>query len=257
LARDRACRSKQLAIPLFESKRSSKSLRAGPGLQLDFFHGRLAVLTLMKPRFYFDPAQAVAHLRAKDEVLAGVIHRVGAFSMELRPFKSLFEAMLRSIIYQQLHGKAAAAIHGRVVAELAAHGGATAEALLEVADPALRGAGLSANKLLAVRALALKCREGVVPTLQAAHKMEEAELIARLTEVRGIGPWTVQMLLIFYLGRPDVLPTGDFAIRAAFQRLYHRRKTPTPEVLIKHAQRWQPYRSVASWYLWRSLDVEL
>jgi DNA-3-methyladenine glycosylase II len=211
----------------------------------------------MKPRFYFDPVEAVAHLRAQDEVLGAAMDRVGTFSLELRPIESLFEAMLRSIIYQQLHGKAAAAIHGRVVVELERQGGVRAEALLTASDGALRGAGLSANKLLAVRALALKCREGVVPTLKAAHRMEDEELVARLTEVRGIGPWTVHMLLIFYLGRPDVLPTGDFAIRAAFKRLYRKRKDPTPDVLMKHARRWQPYRSVASWYLWRSLDVEL
>jgi DNA-3-methyladenine glycosylase II len=211
----------------------------------------------MKPRFYFDPALAVAHLRARDEVLAAAMDRVGAFDLELKPIASLFEAMLRSIVFQQLHGAAATAIHGGVVAELARHGGVTAEALLKAPEAALRGAGLSANKLLAVRALALKCREGVVPTLKAAHKMDDAELLARLTEVRGIGPWTVHMLLIFYLGRPDVLPTGDFSIRAAFQKLYRKRKVPTAEVLTKHARRWQPYRSVASWYLWRSLDTEL
>jgi DNA-3-methyladenine glycosylase II len=211
----------------------------------------------MKPRFYFDPAEAVSHLRAQDEVLAQAMDRVGLFALELRPIESLFEAMLRSIIYQQLHGGAASAIHGRVMAELARHGGATAEASLQVPDAALRGAGLSANKLLAVRALALKCREGAVPSLKEAHKLTDAELVARLTEVRGIGPWTVHMLMIFYLGRPDVLPTGDFAIRQAFKKLYRKRKDPTPAVLTEHARRWQPYRSVASWYLWRSLDTKL
>jgi 3-methyladenine DNA glycosylase/8-oxoguanine DNA glycosylase len=210
----------------------------------------------MKPQFRFDPADAVKHLRAQDEVLAAAMDRVGRFALELRPIESLFEAMLRSIIYQQLHGSAAAAIHGRVAAELTRHGGLTAEALLKAPDASLRGAGLSANKLLAVQALALKCREGVVPSLKEAHGLADAELVARLTEVRGIGPWTVQMLLIFYLGRPDVLPTGDFAIRQAFKKLYRKRKDPTPEVLTKHARRWQPYRSVASWYLWRSLDTK-
>ena len=211
----------------------------------------------MRPRFYFDPVEAVAHLRAKDEVLGAAMDRVGKFDLKLKPITSLFEAMSRSIIYQQLHGKAAAAIHGRVVEELERHGGTTAEALLKAPEAALRGAGLSANKLLAVRALAEKCREGVVPTLKAAHKMDDAELLARLTEVRGIGPWTVQMLLIFYLGRPDVLPTGDFSIRLAFKKLYRKRKEPTAAAMILHARRWQPYRSVASWYLWRSLDTEL
>ncbi len=211
----------------------------------------------MKPRFYFDPAEAVAHLRARDEVLAAAMDRVGAFALELKPITSLFEAMLRSIVYQQLHGNAAAAIHGRVIVVLQAHGGATAEALLKAPDAALRGAGLSANKLLAVRALAEKCRDGVVPTLKAAHKMDDAELIERLTQVRGIGPWTVHMLLIFYLGRPDVLPTGDFSIRASFKKLYRKRKDPTPAAIILHARRWQPYRSVATWYLYRFLDTQI
>ena len=211
----------------------------------------------MKPRFYYDPAQAVAHLRASDELLAKMMDRVGGFALEQRPIKTLFEALMRSIVYQQLHGKAAASILGRVVEQLKPHGGVTPDALAQVPDAALRGAGLSASKLLAIRDLALRCREGVVPSLKKAHKLDDAELVLRLTVVRGIGPWTVHMLLIFYLGRPDVLPTGDFAIRQAFKRLYNTRKDPTAEVMVKHARRWQPYRSVASWYLWRSLDTEL
>jgi len=179
----------------------------------------------MKPRFYFDPAEAVAHLRRSDPVLAEMMDRVGGFALELRPMEDLFEAILRMIIYQQLHGKAAKSIHGRVVAALEPHGGVTPDALLKISDAALRGAGLSANKLLAIRDLARKSREGVVPTLKEAHSLADAELVLRLTAVRGIGPWTVQMLLIFYLGRPDVWPTGDFAM--------------------------------ATWYLWRSLDTEL
>ena len=208
----------------------------------------------MKPRLQYDPAAALAHLRASDPGLAALIDRIGTFALELKSADSLFEAMLRSIVYQQLHGKAAATIHGRVLAEMARHGGATPEALTKVSDAALRGAGLSGNKLLAVRDLAAKCREGTVPSLREAHQLGDDELVARLTEVRGIGPWTVHMLLIFYLGRPDVMPTGDFAIRLGFKKLYRKRKDPAPESIIKHARRWQPYRSVASWYLWRSLD---
>jgi 3-methyladenine DNA glycosylase/8-oxoguanine DNA glycosylase len=211
----------------------------------------------MKQRFQFAPADAVAHLRAGDELLARAMDRVGPFTLEPRAVKSVFEALLRSIVYQQLHGKAASTIHGRVLAQLEAHGGPTPEALAKVSDPALRGAGLSANKLLAARDLARKCLEGTVPTLREAHRLDDAELVARLTEVRGIGPWTVHMLLIFYLGRPDVLPTGDYAIRAAFKKIYNKRRDPTPEAITRHARRWQPYRSVASWYLWRSLDTKL
>lgn len=209
----------------------------------------------MKPRFGYDPVAAVAHLRAGDAVLAALIERVGPFALELKAVDSLFEALLRSIVYQQLHGKAAATIHGRVLAELARHGDTNPEALQRVSDAALRGAGLSCNKLLAVRDLAAKCRAGTVPSLRAAARLGDDELVTRLTEVRGIGPWTVHMLLIFYLGRPDVLPTGDFAIRLAFKKLYRKRKDPAPAVIVRHARRWTPYRSVASWYLWRSLDT--
>jgi 3-methyladenine DNA glycosylase/8-oxoguanine DNA glycosylase len=211
----------------------------------------------MKPRFHYIPADAVAHLRASDELLAAAMDRVGPFILEPRATKSLFEALMRSIVYQQLHGKAASTIHGRVIKQLKVHGGATPEAVMKIADPEMRGAGLSRSKLLAIRDLAAKCLDGTVPTLREAHGLDDAELVARLTAVRGIGPWTVHMLLIFYLGRPDVLPTGDYAIRSAFQRLYKKRREPSPESITRHARRWQPYRSVASWYLWRTLDTEL
>jgi len=210
----------------------------------------------MKPRLRFDPAAAVAHLRASDETLAALIDRVGPFAPELKPAASLFEALLRSIVYQQLHGKAAATIHGRVLAVLDQHGGPTPEAATRATDAALRGAGLSGNKLRAIRDLAARCLDGTVPTLRGAHRLGDDELVARLTEVRGIGPWTVHMLLIFHLGRPDVMPTGDFAIRLGFKQLYRKRKDPTPDAILKHTRRWQPYRSVASWYLWRSLDLD-
>lgn len=206
------------------------------------------------PRLPFDRTQAVAHLRVADPKLGALINRVGEFSLELQVADSLFEAMMRSIIYQQLHGKAAATIHGRVLAVLAARGGATPAALSRCTETELRSAGLSRGKLAALLDLAAKCREGVVPTLDAARSMTDEELETRLTEVRGIGPWTVHMLLIFTLGRPDVMPTGDYAIRVAFRQLYRKRKDPTPEQILKQARCWQPYRSVASWYLWRSLD---
>jgi DNA-3-methyladenine glycosylase II len=209
----------------------------------------------LKPRFQYDPAEAVAHLRAVDPALAGLIGKVGPFSLELSRSKSLFEALLRSITYQQLHGKAAATIHGRVLVVLARHGGVTPEALAQATDADLRGAGLSRNKLLAIRDLAAKCLAGTVPTLRDARKLSDEELVARLTEVRGIGPWTVHMLLIFTLGRPDVMPTGDFAIRLACQRLYRKRRDPEPEAILKLTRHWQPYRSAACWYLWRSLDT--
>jgi len=209
----------------------------------------------MKPRLPFDRTEATKLLQSVDPVMATLIGRVGPFGLELTPARSLFEALLRSIVYQQLHGRAAATIHGRVLAELQRHGGPVPEALARLSDASLRGAGLSRAKLLAARDLAAKCLDGTVPTLAQARKLTDDELLARLTEVRGIGPWTVHMLLIFTLGRPDVMPTGDFAIRLAFKQLYRKRRTPSPEGILRHARCWQPYRSVASWYLWRHLDM--
>jgi len=209
----------------------------------------------MKSKFAFDPAVALAHLRKADPVMAALISRVGPFALALHPTRNLFGALLRSIVYQQLHGRAAETIYRRVLAELDKHGGPTPEALTLAADDALRAAGLSRNKLLAVRDLAARCLDGTIPTLAAARKLADEELIARLTTVRGIGPWTVHMLLIFHLGRADVMPTGDFAIRLAFRQLYRKRTDPSPDAILRHARRWQPYRSAASWYLWRHLDT--
>ncbi len=211
---------------------------------------------MKRARYAFDPAAALAHLQAADPALQELITRVGPFALELHAAKSLLESMLRSIIYQQLHGKAAAAIHGRVRAVLEAQGGITFEAIERASDTDLRAAGLSAAKLLAIRDLAAKCRAGTVPSLAEARKLSDEELVERLTAVRGIGPWTVHMLLIFQLGRPDVMPTGDFAIRLAFKKLYRKRKDPSPAQIVKHARKWQPYRSVATWYLWRSLNPD-
>ena len=189
------------------------------------------------PRYGFVPAEALAHLTAADATLGGLIARVGPFALELTTAGSLFEALLRSIVYQQLHGRAAATIHARVLALLEKHGGVSPTALGRATDAELRGAGLSQNKLLAVRDLAAKCLAGTVPSLDEAGTLSDEELVARLTAVRGIGPWTVHMLLIFYLGRPDVMPTGDFAIRLGFKKLYRKRKDPTPEAILKHARR--------------------
>jgi len=207
----------------------------------------------MTPRYGYEPAAALRHLRENDPVLAALIARIGPYRLEMQPADSLFEALLRSIVYQQLHGKAAATIHGRVLGVLRRHGGPTPAALARATDDELRAAGLSRAKLAAVRDLAAKCLAEVVPTLRAAAMLGDDDLIARLTEVRGIGPWTVHMLLIFTLGRPDVMPTGDFAIRLAFKQLYRKRRDPGPAQILRHARCWQPYRSVASWYLWRSL----
>lgn len=207
------------------------------------------------PRLSFAPAEALAHLRASDPALCGLIERVGPFRLTLEPAPSLFAALLRSIVYQQLHGKAAATILARVHATLAPHGGIEPASVARAGAEALRAAGLSRAKFAAIVDLADKCAAGCVPTLRQAAALSDDDLVARLTEVRGIGPWTVHMLLIFTLGRPDVMPTGDFAIRLAFKKLYRKRRDPSPAAILRHARAWSPYRSVASWYLWRSLEL--
>ncbi|HEY5741306.1 MAG TPA: DNA-3-methyladenine glycosylase [Terrimicrobiaceae bacterium] len=193
-------------------------------------------------------------LSSSDPVLANVIDHVGPCRLTPEPQTDLFEALLRSIIYQQLHGKAASAIHARVLALMPAP---SPRALVALPDSSLRAAGLSANKLLALRDLAAKSLEGMVPSASAAAELSDDELIERLTNVRGIGPWTVQMLMIFSLGRPDIMPVSDFAISKAFSLLYRRGRPAKSQAILRHAKRWQPYRSVASWYLWRSLDLTL
>ncbi len=210
----------------------------------------------------FDPAQALKHLRASDAKLAALIDRAGPFTLRLDPSPSPFESLLESILYQQLHGKAAATIHARVREYFG--GDPTPQLLLDTPDEPLRAAGASGNKIKALRDLAARTLDGTVPSHAAIRKMSDDEIVARLTEVRGIGTWTVEMLLIFRLGRPDVLPVTDYGVRKGyaltFQRLPKSRPIeaadlPRPEVLLKRGKRWAPYRSVASWYLWRACDL--
>ncbi|MDE2509749.1 MAG: DNA-3-methyladenine glycosylase 2 family protein [Elusimicrobia bacterium] len=197
-------------------------------------------------------AAAIRHLKKSDPVLAKVIARVGPCVLRAHG-QDTFEALLQSIVYQQLNGKAAATIHGRVLKVLG--GKPTPERLMKASDKDLRGAGLSGNKLLALRDLAAKCLSGEAPRRKHLEKLSDEDIVARLTEVRGIGEWTAHMFLMFRLGRPDVLPVGDFAIRKAFGLLYRKNgRMPPPSAVAKHGRKWAPYRTVASWYLWRTLD---
>ena len=217
-----------------------------------------AATTLVDKRrtWPFDVDAAIEHLRASDRSLARLIDRVGPFRMELKGATSLFDVLAEAIVYQQLHARAAASIHARVRALIPrTRGLAAARALSLVSDDALRGAGLSRSKLLALRDLAAKTLDGHVPTLAKARRMDDEAIIEHLTEVRGIGRWTVQMLLMFRLGRPDVLPVGDYGIRKAFGIAFRKSEMPLPADVEKRAERWRPYRSVASWYLWRATDV--
>lgn len=197
----------------------------------------------------------MAHLRRADPVLARVIDAVGPFRIERKTTSSLFAALSEAIVHQQLNGKAAATIHARVCALFPrSHAGPTPWNILRAPDEKLRGAGLSASKLLAFRDLARKAADGAIPTLEEADTMDDAALIERLTAVRGIGTWTVQMLLMFQLGRPDELPIDDYGIRKGFQVAYRKRALPAPKALVQHGARWAPHRSAASWYLWRAAD---
>ena len=210
----------------------------------------------------FDVDEALAHLHANDPKLGALIERAGAFTLRLDPSPSPFESLLESILYQQLHGKAAATIHRRVREYYG--GDPEPRLLLETPDEVLRAAGVSFNKIKALKDLAARALDGTVPTNAAIKKMSDAEIIERLTEVRGIGPWTVEMLLIFRLGRPDVLPATDYGVRKGFAltflkapktRPLEAKDLPKPEVLLKRGKRWAPFRSVASWYLWRACDL--
>lgn len=204
----------------------------------------------------FDLEAAISTLRDADPRLAKVIDAHGACRLTSNGAGSPFAALARSIVYQQLAGKAAAAIHGRVVAIYHPRRILRPEDVLATTDERLREAGLSRAKTAALKDLARKTVEGVVPSWAALRRLEDEEIIARITTVRGIGRWTVEMLLIFHLGRPDVLPVSDYGVRKGFQRTYRKRALPTPKELTKHGERWRPYRSVASWYLWRALEGE-
>jgi len=206
--------------------------------------------------FDFDPVAAVEHVRASDPTLARVIDAVGPLGMELQKTSSVFVALAEAIVYQQLSGKAAATIFARVCALFPrALAGLRPEPLLRASDAKLRRAGLSRAKLLALRDLARRTQSGEIPTLAALRRMEDAAIVERLTQVRGIGRWTAEMFLMFRLGRPDVLPAEDYGIRKGFATVYEKRELPARKQLEQHGERWKPYRSVASWYLWRALEL--
>jgi 3-methyladenine DNA glycosylase/8-oxoguanine DNA glycosylase len=194
---------------------------------------------------------AVRHLKRADPRLAVVIEAVGPCRYEVLDDVSHFEALIRSIVYQQLSGKAAATIHGRMLALF--EGAPTPAALLHVPDADLRGAGLSRQKISYLRDLAEKVDQGIVP-LDGLAGLDDAAVSEALCAIKGIGRWTAQMFLMFRLGRPDVLPTEDLGIRKAVQRAYRMRSLPTPARVLAVGKRWSPYSTIACWYLWRSLD---
>ncbi|HXE30824.1 MAG TPA: hypothetical protein VN515_03370 [Terriglobales bacterium] len=210
--------------------------------------------TRARAPYPFNHRTAIRHLCERDAKLADLIARVGRFQLALERHPHPFDSLLRSIVYQQLHGTAAAAILARVHEQIGGGGFPTPEQILAADDAALRLTGLSRQKIAALRDLAEKAAAGVVPAWKEIEHLSDDEIVARLTTVRGVGVWTVHMLLMFRLGRPDVLPTLDFGVRHGYQLAYRKRRMPTPKELAAFGERWRPYRSVASWYLWRAVD---
>jgi DNA-3-methyladenine glycosylase II len=203
----------------------------------------------------FNHAEAAAALSKADKRLARLIERVGETQLALDECESPYESLLEAIAYQSISGKAAATIYARVKA-LGSNGACpTPQEILRVRKSVLRKAGLSFAKIAAVRDLAQKTIDGIVPTLAEAQKMSDAELVERLISVRGIGAWTVEMFLIFRLGRPDVLPIHDYGVQKGFALTYRKSAIPKPKELAKFGERWRPYRTLASWYMWRAVHL--
>jgi DNA-3-methyladenine glycosylase II len=199
--------------------------------------------------------EAEVALVSADRRFAPIVRRVGPCQLERARHFRPFEALLTSITHQQLSGKAAQTILGRVKERLADGAFPTPEQVLRARMPTLRACGLSGNKALALKDLAAKTLDGTVPTSRALHRLDDETIIARLTEVRGVGRWTVEMMLMFRLGRLDVMPVDDLGVRKGFSQLARLADVVKPKALLAESERWRPYRTVASWYCWRVLDV--
>ena len=193
--------------------------------------------------------EAILHLKKSDPVLSGIIERVGDYRIEFRD--PGFETLVKSIVYQQLSGKVASVIFNRLV--VAAGGKLTPASILKLRPSHMRTLGLSTQKTAYIRDLARHTRDGAV-VFDELHHLADAEVIERLTRVKGIGVWTVHMFLMFALRRPDIFPTGDLGIRNAIRKAYNLAEMPTAAEMEELAARWRPYCTVASWYLWRSLE---
>lgn len=202
----------------------------------------------------FDWAKAARHISRRDKKIGNVIRAHGAAPMVIKRHRTPFMALMRAIIFQQLSGKAAGAIHGRVLELFPDRRQVTPARLLELSDKQIRGAGVSGNKMRSLRDLAQRSIDGEIPGFAKLQRMNDAEIIQRLTRVRGIGKWTVEMLLMFQLGCPDVLPVDDLGVRKGFAVAHGMEKMPTPKELETLAQSWRPYATVGSWYCWRALE---
>jgi DNA-3-methyladenine glycosylase II len=198
--------------------------------------------------------KALRHLAASDPRMAALIARSKRYDVKAGGMVRPFDALAESIAYQQLSGKAAATIWGRVRALYGKRKYLDPKAVLKTPDRKLRGAGLSGSKVAALKDLAAKTIDGTVPTAAALAKMSDDEIIERLITVRGIGCWTVEMLLLFDLARPDVWPIHDYGVQKGFAKTFGKRKLPTPKQLLKYGKKFAPHRSIAAWYFWRALD---
>ena len=200
--------------------------------------------------------EALQHLTRSDTTLGTLIGRVGPCTLKPRLRRSPFETLVRSVTFQQLNGTAARTILGRVRDLYPGKRFPSPADLLSTSDRRLRGAGLSANKTAAIKDIAAKTIAGVVPPPRAMRQMSNEEIIERLTALRGVGPWTDEMLLIFTLGRPDVLPVTDYGVRKGFALTYGWKELPKPKELLDFGERWRPHRTTAAWYFWRALELE-
>lgn len=200
------------------------------------------------------PTPETEHLARVDPVMRRLIRQIGPFALRPRVGRSPFESLARAIAYQQLHDKAAESILRRFIALFPGRRFPGPDELLAMNADAIRKAGFSRPKIAALRDLAAKTLDGAVPANRVIRTLEDEAIVERLIEVRGIGRWTVEMLLIFQLGRPDVLPVDDFGVRNGFRIAYGRRSMPTPKAVLRYGERWKPYRTAAAWYLWRAAD---
>ncbi len=197
---------------------------------------------------------AIHHLSRADPRFAALIRRVGPPDLRVERGRELYEALIRAIAHQQLHGKAAEAILGRFVALHPDEAFPSPDRVLKTHDHALRGCGFSAAKLAAVRDICARTLDGTVPTRRQAARLSDEKLIERLTTIRGVGRWTVEMLLIFTLGRPDILPVDDFGVREGYRVLFGLDTQPKPRALAELGLAWAPHRSMATWYLYRAVE---
>jgi DNA-3-methyladenine glycosylase II len=191
----------------------------------------------------------------RDQRFAALIERVGKPRLDIHRQRSPYEALVRAIAHQQLHGRAAEAILGRFSALFPGETFPEPAAVLATAETALRGCGFSAGKIAAVRDICAKTIDGTVPTRRQSSRLTDDALIERLTTIRGVGRWTVEMLLIFTLGRPDVLPVDDFGVREGYRVLHELEEQPKPKQLAEIGKAWAPHRSLATWYLYRAAEA--